>query len=144
MQQPSPFHFELSANGEQTTFQKVDKMSTEVVLPRTLKAGENPFKYRIPSLPKNGSLLLKNGQITNASKLQQWCAHCENPSEEHPFQKNNVALHLKDAQGNSLLEWTLYNAHPLAAKAAKDSEKNSEASNQDLILAYSFYTLAKK
>jgi len=144
MQQSSPFHFELSANGEHTTFQQIDKMSTEVALPRTLKAGENPFKYRIPSLPKNGSLLLKNGQLNNAPKLQQWCDNCANPSEENPFQKNNVALHLKDAQGNSLLEWTLYNAHPVAANQEKDSEKSGEASGQDLTMAFSFYTLSKK
>ena len=144
MQQPSPFHFELSANGEQTTFQLIDNMSTEVALPRTLKAGENPFKYRIPSLPKTGSLLLKNGQINDASKLQQWCTSCANPSEENPFQKNNVALHLKDAQGNSLLEWTLYNAHPVNTNKAKGSEASGEASSKDLKLAFSFYTLSKK
>lgn len=140
----SNFHFELSANGEQTTFHEVDGMSTEVVLPRILKAGENPFKYRIPSMPKTGKLVLKQGKAQGASKLLQWCTNCENPTEEAPFQKNNVSLQLKDAQGKSLLEWTLYNAHPVAKNATQTNPKSSEHEIQNLELAYSFYTLSKK
>ncbi len=138
---PSPFHFELSANGEQTTFKEVSGMVTEVVLRNSLKAGENPFRYRIPSLPK-GSLELKNGTVQQGSKLLQWCATCQNPEEPTP--KSNATLRLKDSQGKSLVEWTLHRAHPISNKASQSQGKNPNSNIESLELDYSFFSLSKK
>lgn len=148
MKQPYPtasdFYFELSANGEQTSFKEAVGISTEVVLPRTLKEGENPFKYRLPSMPKTGNLVLKNGRSQQNSKLMQWCVSSQNPTAEAPLDKSKVALHLKDASGKSLLEWTLYNAYPVNNHATDSKSKTKETEIQDLELAYSFFTLSKK
>lgn len=148
MKQPYPtasdFYFELSANGEQTSFKEAVGISTEVVLPRTLKEGENPFKYRLPSMPKTGSLVLKNGRSQENSKLMQWCSSSQNPTAEAPLDKNKVALHLKDANGKSLLEWTLYNAYPVNNHATDLKTKTKDTEIKDLELAYSFFTLSKK
>ena len=148
MKQPYPtasdFYFELSANGEQTSFKEAVGISTEVVLPRTLKEGENPFKYRLPSMPKTGNLVLKNGRSLQNSKLLQWCNASQNPTAEAPLDKSKVELHIKDANGKSLLEWTLYNAYPVKNTAGAAKSKSNETEIQDLELAYSFYTLSKK
>jgi len=148
MKQPFPtasdFHFELSANGEQTSFEEAVGISTEVVLPRTLKEGENPFKYRLPSMPKTGNLVLKNGRSSQGSKLMQWCASAENPTPEAPLDKNKVELQLKDANGRLLLEWTLYNAYPVKNSSINLKTKTQETEIKDLELAYSFYTFSKK
>ena len=148
MKQPYPtasdFYFELSANGEQTSFKEAVGISTEVVLPRTLKEGENPFKYRLPSMPKTGNLVLKNGRSQENSKLMQWCSSSQNPTAEAPLDKNKVALHRKHANGNSLLEWTLYNAYPVNNHATDLKTKTKDTEIKDLELAYSFFTLSKK
>ena len=60
---PTEFYFQLSANGEQTPFLKVEGISTEIALEESLKEGENPFKYRLPSIPIGGKLILKNGSL---------------------------------------------------------------------------------
>ncbi|MDC8004647.1 phage tail protein [Aureisphaera galaxeae] len=135
---PSPFHFELSANGEQTTFQAVDGMVTEVVLKNSLREGENPFRYRIPSLPK-GNLQLKNGSTQPNSKLLQWCAVCQNPEEATP--KSDATLRLKDAKGNSLVEWTLHKAHAVSNKSGQGT---GNGKIESLELGYLFYSLDKK
>ncbi len=137
---PSPFHFELSANGEQTTFKEVAGMVTEVVLKNSLKQGENPFRYRIPSLPK-GNLELKGGTTQANSKLMQWCSACQNPEEPTP--KSNATLRIKDAQGKSLVEWTLHRAHAVNNKAA-NAKEHPGTQIESLELGYSFYSLTKK
>ena len=138
--QPSQdFIFELSANGEQTTFQEVEGISTEVALRHVVKPGENPFKYRLPSLPKAQNLTLKNGQAN--AKLQQWCADCANP--EAPTEKTKAVLRLKDRQGNALVEWNLHGAHPIN-NSTSAAAKNQPAVMDHLELKYSFYTLSKK
>ncbi|GAB5400240.1 MAG: hypothetical protein Aureis2KO_18250 [Aureisphaera sp.] len=138
---PSPFHFELSANGEQTTFKEVDGMVTEVVLKNNLKEGDNPFRFRLPSLPK-GNIQLKKGTIQQGSKLMEWCAACQNPEEATP--KSNATLRLKDAKGRSLVEWTLHRAHAVSNKKASNDEKNPTPNNDSLELGYSFYSLDRK
>ncbi|MBX2828959.1 MAG: phage tail protein [Flavobacteriaceae bacterium] len=139
---PSPFHFELSANGEQTRFQAVDGMATEVVLKNSLNEGENPFRYRIPSLPK-GNIQLKKGTTQAGSKLLQWCAACQNPDEATP--KSNATLRLKDASGKSLVEWTLHRAHAVSNQSGGAGNGKTPGANIDsLELGYSFFSLAKK
>ncbi|MEL6810931.1 MAG: phage tail protein [Bacteroidota bacterium] len=137
----SDFYFELSANGEQTTFKEVPGISTEVVLRNNLKEGENPFKFRLPSPPK-GNLVLKHGDSQADSKLMQWVAECQN--KEVPTQKSRVNLRLKDKSGNALLEWTFYNAEAVQNHSKRVSEKSKETHIDDLELKYSFYTLTKR
>ena len=141
---PSEFYFELSANDEHIPFKEVEGVSTEVALKHIIKEGENPFKYRVPSLPKTGHLKLMNGVTKKGSKLMQWCAAHENPSEENPANRSRAVLHLKDARGNSLLEWTLFNAYPVSKHISGAKAKSNDAGIDDLELAYSFYTLSRK
>lgn len=139
---PAEFYFELSANGEQTSFQEVEGVSTEVALRRNINPGENPFKFRLPSLPKTNNVRLKKGRSTAGSKLMQWCAQCNNPDAKPD--RNRAMLTLKDAKGKSLLEWTLYNAFPKQSHAVKPNAKSAVTEIEDLELGYSFFTLAKK
>ncbi|NND62630.1 MAG: hypothetical protein HKN48_05505, partial [Flavobacteriaceae bacterium] len=98
-QPASHFYFELSANGENTAFQEVDEVSTAITTRVELKEGENPFKYGIPSLPKNRNLVLKKGRASKSSKLLQWCAACANPETNTREQQSKVNLMLKDSKG---------------------------------------------
>jgi phage tail-like protein len=139
---PQEFYFELSADGEQTTFEAVDGMVTHVALRNNLKAGDNPFKFRLPAMPK-GNLNLKNGKAQANSKLLQW-ASGQVPEGETENKRRNVELSLKDANGKSLLEWKFYNAKAANHQLGASEEKSSIASIQNLELAYSFYTFTKK
>jgi phage tail-like protein len=141
---PTEFYFELSANGEQTPFLKVEGMSTEVALEDSLKEGENPFKYRLPSMPKSGNLILKNGRAKKASKLMKWCAASMNREENTPVQRSNVALHLKDTKGRSLVEWTLHNAYPVNNNTPTQRSRSKVTLIKDLELAFSFFTVSRK
>jgi phage tail-like protein len=136
------FYFELSANGEQTLFETVDGVSTEPVLKHALLPGEHPFKYRLPSLPKTKSIVLKKGRSQAGSKLMQWCKPA---SEEGTApSKSRVMLYLKDSSGKPLVEWTLHNAFPINHHAKKAEGKVPATEIEDLELEYSFYTFAKK
>ncbi len=140
---PSEFYFELSANDENTRFREVEGISTEVALKHILKEGENPFKYRVPSFPKTKHLVLKNGVSRKDSKLMQWCASMDAESDQ-PTEKSRAVLHLKDSKGNSLVEWTLFNAYPVSNHISAEKSKSNNAGIDDLELAYSFYTLSRK
>ncbi|MEM7185661.1 MAG: phage tail protein [Bacteroidota bacterium] len=138
------FYFELSTNEENIPFREVEGVSTEVALKHMLTDSENPFKYRVPSLPKTGHLTLKNGTTRKDSKLMQWCAAHDNPNAEQPAGKRQAVLHLKDASGNSVVEWTLWNAYPIRNQITPGKAKSNDAGIDDLELGYSFYTLARK
>ena len=139
---PAPeFYFELSTHGELINFQEVDGMPLEVALRNNLKADDNPFKFRLPSLPK-GNLTLKNGKAQANSKFMR-LASGQPPAEgENP--RGNMALTLKDNKGRALLGWMLYNAKPIQNTATKAGSKNQEIEIQNLELRYSFYTFSKK
>jgi phage tail-like protein len=139
---PAEFYFELSANGEQTSFQEVEGVSTEVVLPGNLRPGENPFSFRLPSLPKTNNLVLKHGKAKTGSKLLQWCAQAKN--SESKVEKSRATLTIKDKAGKPLLEWTLFSACPKNSKVGASGSKSAETVIEDLELAYSFFTLSKK
>jgi phage tail-like protein len=141
---PTEFYFELSANGEQTPFLHVKGLSTEVALEDSLKKGDNPFKYRLPSMPKTGNLILKNGQAKKASKLMKWCVASLNKEENTPVQRSNVALHLKDTKGRSLVEWTLHNAYPVNKNSPAQRSRAKVTLIEDLELAFSFFTVVRK
>jgi phage tail-like protein len=137
------FNFEISSNGEQITFQRVEGVSTVIAAPASVKSGENPFKYRIPSLPKARNILLKNGNPKGASNLMQWCSTVKDKQSLIRTDKRTILLKLKDVKGNSLLEWTLYGAYP-TRHLAFPATKSKPMEIEDLELAYSFYTLSKK
>ena len=141
---PTVFYFELSANGEQTPFLKVEGMSTEVALEDSLKEGENPFKYRLPSMPKGGKLILKNGRAKKGSKLMKWCAANMNKEAGSPVNRSNVTLHLKDTRGKSLVEWTLHNAYPVNKHVSVQRSRAKGVAIKDLELAFSYFTVSRK
>jgi len=141
---PKEFYFELSANGEQTPFLNVEGISTEVALEDSLKQGENPFKYRLPSIPKTGNLVLKNGRAKKDSKLMKWCAASMNVEASAPVNPSNVALHLKDTKGKYLVEWTLHNAYPVNNKVSDQRSRAKVTAIEALELAFSFFTVSRK
>lgn len=141
---PAEFFFELAAKDERVAFEAVEGVSTEVALKNILQEGENPFKYRLPSLPKTGNIVLKNGQARTDSKLIQWLKTNVNPEANTPTDKSKMALQLKDAKGKLLLEWTLFNAYPDKLNMSPGKSRSREATIADLKLEYSFYTLSRK
>ncbi|RLD24146.1 MAG: hypothetical protein DRI70_08555 [Bacteroidetes bacterium] len=141
---PTEFYFELSANGEKTPFLKVEGISTEVALEDSLKVGENPFKYRLPSMPKGGKLILKNGRAKKGSKLMKWCAASMNMEANTPVIRSNVALHLKDTKGRYLVEWILHNAYPVNNKVSNQRSRAKVTAIEDMELAFSFFTVSRK
>jgi len=138
----SDYYFELSANGEQTTFEMVDGVSTEPALKHALQPGDHPYKYRLPSLPKSDSIVLKNGKANPGSRLMEWFAR---PKEEQASpRKSMVILCLKDTTGRPLMEWTLHNAYPKSHHTQKLNSKIPTTVIDDLEVGYSFYTFSKR
>jgi phage tail-like protein len=145
-QQSNPeagFYFDLTSNGDHISFQQIEGVSTRVAAPASVKEGENPFKYRLPSLPKTRGLVLKNGHPKGGSKLSQWCASVKDKKTITREDKSMLLLQLKDAKGKSHLEWTLYGAYPVRHLVSSAS-KSKEVEIEDLEIAYSFYALSKK
>ena len=138
----SDYYFELSANGEQTTFEMVDGVSTEPALKHALQPGDHPFKYRLPSLPKSDRIILKNGKASPGSRIMEWFGRPE--EEQEAPEKSRVILYLKDSQGKPLVEWTLHNAYPMSHHTQKLDSKIPTTVIDDLEVGYSFYTFSKR
>lgn len=137
---PTKFFFELNLFGEKTDFQAAEDVSTSVALRDLIKPGENPFKYRIPSLPKGRRVKLKKGYCKPDSKI----LGIINPDAQSSSERHRAALCLKDDNGNSLVEWTLFGVQPVGGKAEKDYSKAGLTAIEDLELSYGFYTLSLK
>jgi phage tail-like protein len=136
------FYFELLSNGEKTNFQEIEGVSTEVALRNNLKDGDNPFKFRLPNLPKGNKLVLKKGQTNVGSTLLQWADQAKN--QENKIKKDKASLTLKDAKGRSLVEWTLFNAFPGPSNMAATYKKTTVTEIENLQLNFSFFTFSKK
>lgn len=132
---PTEFIFELSAKGEKIDFHEAEGISTKVTLPRNLQKGDHPFKFRLPSFPKSGKLVLKNGSNQGNTKLVEWFK--SNQEADSGKEKDRVSLTLKSKTGHPYIEWTLHNAHPVHMKA-------KEMAIEDLELNFSFYTFIKR
>ena len=139
----SEFYFELSANGEQTNFQEVEGLSTEVALRNNLREGDNPFKFRLPNLPNRNKVVLKKGQSNIGSKILQWVPQDGN-TEAKP-EKNKALLTLKDTNGKAWIEWTLFSAYPVRSQSSPVAGHGSNVSEiANLELNFSFFTFSKK
>ncbi len=136
------FYFELSSNGEKTNFQEIEGVSTKVALRNNLKEGDNPFKFRLPNLPKGNNLVLKKGQTNMGSALLQWVDQANH--QENKLEKSKASLTLKDANGRPLVEWTLFNAFPGHSKLAITDKKATITEIENLQLNFSFFTFSKK
>lgn len=136
------FYFELCADGDHIPFLQVEGVSIKVHAKSSIKEGENPFKYHLPSLPKTGSLILKKGQAKHDSKLMQWCAASKTKETVTREDRNKLLLQLKDSHGRSWVEWSLYSAYPVQNHSSLLKSRDTEI--EDLELAYSFYSMTKK
>jgi len=134
------FYFELNILGEQTDFQGVEHVATTVALRDLIKPGDNPFKYRIPSLPKGRKITLKKGVCKPDSRVLDWM----NPSADSDKEKDRATLCLKDDNGNILVEWVLFGARPEGGQAAKDFSKAGLTAIEKLDVSFGFYTLKLK
>ena len=136
------FYFELSSNGEKTNFQEIEGVSTEVALRNNLKEGDNPFKFRLPNLPKGNNLVLKKGETNVGSALLQWADQAKD--QENKLEKSKASLTLKDSKGKSLIEWTLFNAFPGQSKVTAKEKETTVSKIENLELNFSFFTFSKK
>ena len=136
------FYFELSSNGEKTNFQEIEGVSTEVALRNNLKEGDNPFKFRLPNLPKGNKIVLKKGKTSLGSSLLQWTDQAK--QQDNKPEKGKASLTLKDNNGKSLVEWTLFNAFPGHSKMAATDKRATVTEIEDLQLNFSFFTFSKK
>jgi phage tail-like protein len=134
------FYFELSFKGQDAAFQEVSGISKELSVEEVVCGGENRFKYRLPTVSTSQNLVLKRALIPEGSQLIDWCESCMNEGLANPITTHDVSLSLLNADGQTCVLWTFYNAYPVKYSVSDLKSQENEIVMESIELAYTYFS----
>lgn len=135
------FYFELSFPGEDAAFQEVSGIAKELGVEEIVCGGENRFKYRLPTTASSQNLVLKRAIVPVGSQLITWCSNCIDQGLAQSITTNDVMLSLLDFEGNTVMQWTFYNAYPVKYSVSDFKSQESELVVETIELAYTYFDI---
>ncbi len=138
------FHFSVSFGNDidDTAFQEVSGIGSQIETESLLEGGENRFTYQLPKSIKNSNLILKRGITGMDSKLLQWCKTFINNDFNQMLKPKDLSVHLLDEKGEKLRIWNFTNAYPVNWKIDNFNSTKNEVAIEEIELCY--HTLKRK
>ena len=142
---PVGFHFRvefgfLSSGSNDSRFQEVSGLTSELGIEEVVEGGENRFTHRLPGRAKYGNLILKRGLLTD-SQLIDWC---KDAIESFEFEPTTVNVILLDEEHNPVADsFSFQNAWPVKWSISDFKAQENSIVVETLELAYSYFTRIK-
>ena len=133
------FHFRVEfkdAPGEDTSFQEVSGIASEMDIQEVVEGGENRFVHRLPKGVKNTLLSLKRGIAGQDSKLVEWCQSVLEGDLRSRVKTQDVVVYLLDENHNPIRGWSFVNAYPVKWEIDSFNSTKNEVAIEKIELAY--------
>ncbi len=133
------FHFKLEftdAPGEDTAFQEVSGIASEMDIQEVVEGGENRFVHRLPKGVKHPLLSLKRGIADQDSKLVDWCKLVLEGDLHSRVKTQEVLVYLLDENHNPIRGWSFVNAYPVKWEIDSFNSTKNEVAIEKIELAY--------
>jgi phage tail-like protein len=136
---PPAFYFKLSFGGspnEDTSFQEVSGIGSEIDVQEVVEGGENRFVHRLPKGVKHPLLNLKRGITGTDSTLVKWCKSVLEGDFINPITTKNLDVFLLDAEGNPLRSWSFADAYPVKWEIDSFNSTKNEVAIEKIEISY--------
>lgn len=143
MQNPAVgFHFLVEFNGidglkdNDTRFQEVSGLNSELGVEELKEGGENRFAHRLPGPAKYSNLVLKRGLVTDTALIKWFRDAIEN----FEFDPITIKVSLLNESSEPLLNWNFVDAYPVKWSVSNLDARKSEVMVDTIELAYKYFT----
>ncbi|MGD8777792.1 MAG: phage tail protein [Ignavibacteria bacterium] len=138
---PVGFHFRvefdgISSDADDTRFQEVSGLNSELGVEELIEGGENRFSHRLPGRAKYSNLVLKRGLLVG-SELISWC---KNAIENFEFETKTVNVTLLNEEHEPVSEtFSFINAYPVKWSISDFKSTDNSIVIETLELAYQYF-----
>jgi len=135
------FHFKVIVAGilgEDTSFQEVRGIGSELDTEEVAEGGENRFVHRLPKIMKHPELELKRGNAKLNSPLVGWCRSVLESDFSSPLAPKTISVYLLDQDGGPIRGWSFANAYPLKWEIDDFKSTKNEVVIETLVLSYTY------
>lgn len=141
---PVGFYFTVSVSGisnaSDASFQEVSGLNAEMGMEEIAEGGENRFKYRVPTPPKYGNLVLKRGMVAPNSDLATWCLTTISSGLSQKMTLKTITVKLLDSSGKVLSSWDFLNAWPVKVNISDLKSQENAIVVETMEFAYTYFT----
>jgi len=141
---PVGFYFSVAISGisdsDDASFQEVSGLTAEMGVEEITEGGENRFKYRVPTPPKYGNLVLKRGMVTPNSALATWCLSTIGSGLTQKMQPKTISVKLLDVGAKILAQWDFQNAWPVKVNISDFKSQENAIVVETMEFAYTYFT----
>lgn len=137
---PSAFYFKVAfdteTSGNDSAFQEVSGITSEMKLEEVSEGGENRFVHKLPKSVSHGNLELKRGIAPFASPLVEWCRKVMEMDFVEPITPKTVWVYLLDGEGEKIRGWSFENAFPVKWEIESFNSTKNEVAIEKIALSY--------
>lgn len=136
------FHFKvtfeiLAQATDDTRFQEVTGLTSDVSLDTYNEGGENRFSHRLPGRASYTDLVLKRG-MSAATGLTAWC---QDGIVNFNYQPTNILITLLNEQHLPAASWYVINAIPIKYDISGLNAEQSQIMIESMTLRYEYYKI---
>ena len=139
---PSAFYFKVgfaaTKGNEDTSFQDVSGIGSEIDLEEVVEGGENRFVHRLPKGIKHPKLTLKRGIADESSALVKWCRKILESDFIAPIVPQLMLVYLMDAKKTPIRAWSFANAYPVNWEIEDFTSTKNEVAIEKIELSYNY------
>ena len=138
---PRSFHFKVEFSGiagvkdNDSRFQDVSGLTSEVGVEEIKSGGENRFTHRLPTRAKYNNLVLKRGMLTDSGLIAWFRDAVENFS----FSTGTVTVKLLDKDHEPVQTWSFIKAWPVKWNVADFKATENTVVIESIELAYQYF-----
>jgi len=137
---PSAFYFKVAfdteTSGNDSAFQEVSGITSELKLEEVREGGENRFVHKLPTGVSHGNLELKRGIAPFDSPLVTWCRNVMEMDFVSPITPKTVWVYLLDGEGAKIRGWSFENAFPVKWEVESFNSTKNEVAIEKIALSY--------
>ncbi len=135
------FHFKVvfpDSPGEDTSFQEVTGITSEIDTESVVEGGENSFVHTLPKGVKHPNLVLKRGIASTESPLVAWCISVLDGDLSSPIEPRQINVWLMDENSEAIRNWAFANAYPVKWDVGGFNSTKNEVAIETVELSYTY------
>jgi phage tail-like protein len=132
--------FDSSALRDDSSFQEVSGMGTELAFEEFHEGGENRYVRRLPTGVKHPPLELKRGVGSTDSRLVKWCKDSMDGDALVRIKTQSLGVYLMDFEGAPVRAWQFADVFPIKWEFDPFNSTKNEVAIEKIVLSYSYST----
>lgn len=133
------FHFRVTIDGEQISFQEVSGLDHEVDVIEYRHGDSEVFStIKLAGLTKTSDLTCKKGIFKDDDRLLTLMNQVYEKSyySNDPDTRMDILVELLDETGETMMTWNIINAFPIKLTGPTLSSESSEVAVEEIVFAY--------